>query len=189
MRLLLIFFLSCFWANAQQDLILASIAQADVCTPDPNEVVTDAMAASDPNCNEADATTGWGSFGGTSTIASVGTDVVEGSYKIVITTPDGTSSSWVYGLPGTEAASDTFTVTFWAKTNGGCDATMSLWGNCTGGPSGVDVTTSWVEYTYNITATGNGVYLRFYPDGGGEGGCGAADDNIQIDNLSVIATN
>ena len=156
------------------------------CTDDPNEYMTDLNACS--ICNEANTTDGWSVWSGDAVLSTSSDNVQGGNYKIVATTPSGTSTSVVYTIPGS-LDTDEYDVNFWARTNGGCDATMSLWINCTGGPSGVDVTTSWVEYTYSITATADTVRLRFYPDGGGEGGCGAPGDTIEIDNLSIIKTN
>ncbi|PXX26298.1 hypothetical protein C7967_11560 [Thalassospira sp. 11-3] len=157
------------------------------CAPDPNEKATDLNAANDPNCTEADSTAGWAVYSGDAVITSAGTDVYCGASKIVITTPTGTSSSVTYSIADPTNGS-TYTVTFWARTNGGCDATMSAWINCTGGPAGVDVTTTWTQYTYNITTTNTWARLRFYPDGGGESGCGAPGDTIEIDCLSIIKT-
>ena len=186
-----IFFFICSVGYGQHEaMLLASQEQyRNECSPDVNERYTTANAASDPNCNEVDGTSGWSNFGGDGVVTSEETDVYCGTSKIVITTAAGNSTSFVFSIPGTESNGDTFTVSFWGKDNGSCAAQATVWSNCTGGPSGVNMTTTWTQYTYNITATADGVRLRFYPDTGGGGDCGAPGDNIQIDCISIIKTN
>ena len=52
------------------------------CTADPNEKHISSNAASDPNCNEANATTGWFQFTSTNSVNS--SDFNVGSYSIQV---------------------------------------------------------------------------------------------------------
>lgn len=154
------------------------------CVVDPNEQLTAANAASDPVCNEADAITGYGSgSGGVNTSQSV--EVHDGSWAIKNTSPDGVISYANVSIPGS-GSGDEFTVTVWVKSTQGSNPRITAWQNVSsGGPSSVSVTSSWVEHTFNITASG-AVTMRYYSAAtGGDD----PDDNIFIDNLSVIKTN
>lgn len=150
------------------------------CTADPNEQYTTANAASDPNCNEANATTGF--VGNNNTLTSDGDSNV-GDYAIkgVATT---TSGAYLY-YRFSATAGDTFTVTWDEKKTIGTTQTVTAWQNCTGGPSWDAIGTSWTSESYNITASSTGdVEMRFYSSNGGNIG-----DDVFVDNISIVKTN
>lgn len=148
------------------------------CSPDANEQHTESNAASDPNCNEANATTGWSNVGGTLTSD---TDSDTGTYALKHVSSDGSNDRAEYNLTITNG--DTFDISFRAKGTG--DAKMTLWTNLTGSPNNVSVTGTYTTYNYSVTATATGTaILRFYSSQGG-----SASDEIFIDNLSIIKTN
>lgn len=161
---------------------------ANACTADPNEFAITANASSDPNCNEANATTGFvqGSGSGTITLTSETATPSVGTYFISIDSPSGGAARWAdYSF--TAAVNDTFTVTWDSKKTQGAGSHATSWQGCTGGPSfnaaGNGV---WENETASITATATTVTLRFYAS---TSGAGAAGDNYFVDNLSIIKTN
>lgn len=151
------------------------------CTADPNEWHTQANAASDPNCNEADATTGWTSAG--ANIFSVTDDPQVGTYHLEFRAFNGLNNRAEYTFSAT--ASDTFTVSWKDRQDIGTNGNVYNWGNCTGGPNYVPSST-WTDRSFNITVTSTGtVTLRWYASDGS----GSAGDEIDLDNLSIIKTN
>lgn len=155
------------------------------CVPNVNEQYTVADAASDPNCNEANAiASGWAGFE-TNITKTIVTDPHEGTYahKFEVTTGGSISyASYRFAV----VSGETFTVSFYAKSSQGAQVRLTAWQNVTGGASSVTPTASYALYTYNITASSTGTAeLRFYA--GSTGAC-VTGDNIFIDNMSIIKT-
>jgi hypothetical protein len=169
------------------DTLLASSANPtwfdySACSPDANEQAVTANATSDPNCNEADAFTGF-SNNGLSTLESSSVDPQTGLYHLRMVSADGNFDRAEYTFSVTSG--DTFTITYWAKeavgTNGGFASPLLLSGSTTD-----NWTSTWTQYTQNVTATGTGTAtIRFYA----AFGTGVTGDTAYVDNLSIVKTN
>lgn len=160
------------------------------CTPDPNEKYITANAASDLNCNESNATTGWTKFedGSVINLESVADTDGDSTYSIKATITSAAAGAPSIRYLFAATAGDTFTVTVRAKKGQGDRVRLRDWQNCTGGPDNVDVTSSYVDYTYNITATATGnveirMVLWIFS------GTPTVGDNGSISKVSVIKTN
>jgi len=183
MRLFLIIFIFGFWASAQGTPNPYVLFPAG-CTPDPNEQHTAANAASDPNCNEADDTAGWTNAAGEGSFTSDATDPAVGGHALKKQTTGGSASYCFYSLSITSG--DTFTVTYRIKSTQGSLARSTAWTNVTGETTRT-ATSTWTEYTENITASATGTaQIRFYASINTSGVNG---DNIFVDDLSIIKTN
>lgn len=181
-NLIYIFFLLPLFVSAQvPDLLMASYQQANACSADANEQATTANASSDPNCNEANATTGWAGLG--ATIAVESSDVNTGSYAIKITTTAATGNAQ-YTLSATSG--DTFDVSFYVKAvtdAGGTSARDAT--NCTGAYYATPLPSSWTLVSYSITASSTGnILIRVFP------GISDTIGNVTlVDDFSIIKTN
>lgn len=155
------------------------------CTPDANEKYITANAASDPNCNEADATTGW-TTGGTGTTVTTSTDSTDGTYSLVGNTTGGVPAWIQYNFSVTSG--DTYTISFNAKkATSDFETKITNWTGLTGSPSAVNITTSWVTYSYDVTASSTGTAtIRFYVSAGSGG---TSSNKFYADNISIIKTN
>ena len=155
------------------------------CTADANEQYTTANAASDPNCNEANATTGWGGVGN-QTLSSVSESDGLSNYAIQSVINEGADSGY-FNSDFAATAGDTFTVKVVAKQTVGSNARIAAWTNISSGaPNEVTLTTSYVEYTYNITAAATGnISMRFYAS---RNASGFEFDAMRIKSISVIET-
>ena len=161
----------------------ASYEQANVgCTPDANEVHTQSNAISDPNCNESNATTGWASVGSTTTSVTTGPQV--GSYHFRVLSNDGSSDRIEYDFAVTSG--DTYTITFDAYQVVGTGARITSWVGFSNAPSSQTISAvDWETKTYNVTANITGTAkIRIYV-----AQAGATNDEIYLDNFSIIKTN
>lgn len=159
------------------------------------EIHTQANAASDPNGNEANATTGWSLGTGTTAAPTLTSDADSdtGDYSLkVMNTLTGSSyMRYYFGV----TAGEIFRVKWNAKSTQGSNAYATAWQNCTGGPNfdppGVDGGSKsvWAAQGdsgngYLITATATGsIELRFY---GSSSAGGVNGDNYFVDNLSIV---
>ncbi len=157
------------------------------CTADPNEFHTQANAASDPNCNEADATVGWSA--GTAQVGlSSSTDSDTGTYALrgVKNSSGGGAGYISYFFSAT--AGDTFDVTWRSKKTNGAFSYSTNWQNCTGWTAfnapGNGVYEDETE-SITVTTTGN-VEIRFYTDSDGSG---VGGEDYFADKLSIVHTN
>lgn len=182
-RLLFIFALMLGLSASGQDIINSFIWEAG-CTADPNEQLTDANAAADAYCNEANATTGFGTNGGGGTLTS-DSDSSVGDYAIKLDTPANTVGYIIEVISVT--AGDQFTVSWDAKEAGtGADGRATAWTNVVSAVNEF-FTTSYATYSVNIEASATGtIQMRFYASpGGGQGNA----RQVFLDNLSVKKTN
>ena len=183
-KLIYIFILFSFVGFSQSPLVLASIQQATPsCTPDANEIHTESNAASDPNCNESNATTGWINASAGSLTSVSDTDT--GLYAIKHTATSGGINN-IARYSFAVVSGETFTVVVRVKRGTGAFVRMTNWTNVSGGPSNVVPGTSYSEYTYNLTATATGTAnLNFYSSSNSSGEAGS---EIFISTMSVIKT-
>ena len=137
------------------------------------ELYVGSNAAADPNGTETNASTGW--VGSTMTVASTSADKYAGTYSIYGSSPATSGSYIYYSFP--TGIGNQYTVTFWAK-RGATGATQYAGFYAMTGYSNALLTSSWAQYTFTVTATGNYAYLRFY---------GGADANadLYVDNISI----
>ena len=156
------------------------------CTPLANNQHTEANAASDPNCNEANATTGWSRTPVGATLSSVQNASV-GQYSLRLEQNSAGAFYMLYTFAATSG--DVFEVNWDWRSTQGSNVFATAWQNVTGGPSFLGgVTSVWASApTQTITASSTGnIELRFYSSSAGSGAIG---DNIYIDNLSIVKTN
>lgn len=182
----ILLFLIPFMGLAQQDLILASIQQANACTPDPNQQYIESSAISDPNCNESNTIAGWTGNAGTIDLATT-TDSFEGTYAMIGTMNTGATAAYMQRTI-TATSGDTFNVMVRIKTTQSTGNTgFTAWTNVSsGGPASdyIEPGDGWVLKTYSITVSGNFI-IRGYASTGGSGAIG---DNLIMDVLSIIET-
>ena len=156
--------------------------QQTVCVASPTEKHTNANAASDPNCNEANSTSGW-AITGSATIGVSSTEFTEGIYSIELTSSGAASDEFAH-FSFSGVASTSYTVTWWAKVNTVHDQEVKNWGNGAGTPV-FTPSTSWTQYTHVFTATATAsTQLRFYVNDGAT----PAGGKFFIDGLSITET-
>jgi hypothetical protein len=157
------------------------------CTANVNEKYIESSAASDPNCNESNSVGSFGSNNPANMTITTTTDADTGTYAIenkMILGGVGAYGSYLIG----SINGDTYTITYRMKTTQSTGSTgVTAWENVTGGPVSdyIEPAAGWVTRTHNVTATGD-IRMRFYASAGATG---ALNDNIIIDNLSIIKTN
>lgn len=152
------------------------------CTPDPNELFTTANAASDPNCNEANGTSGITNDAGTLTVST--SEVNVGTYALQHVA--GAANGHRFRISFNVTNGNTYTFSWDEYQSVGTDGivhTVSGAGNVTGEPSFRDIATGgWTSDSVVMTATATGtVEIAFYSANGG-----ASGDTIHIDNISII---
>ena len=143
------------------------------------ELHTDANAASDPNGNEANATTGWTDGASTGDLTSE-SDPYAGTYALQYSAGDTNSERMELLL--TVENGETYRVTFWAKRGSqGTDQQVASWdGIASGGPSSVSIaSTSYAEFSYDVVTNDTTLTIRVYA-------CvsGASGDKVVVDNLT-----
>lgn len=138
------------------------------------ELYVGSNAAADPNGTETNSSTGWATAN-TMTVAATSADKYAGTYSIYGSAPASSASYIYYSFP--TGIGNQYTVTFWAK-RGATGATQYASFYAMTGYSNTPLTSSWAQYTFTVTATGNFAYLRFY---------GGADANadLYVDNISI----
>lgn len=117
------------------------------------ELFTSANAASDPNGNEANATTGWSSSTSSIDITVEPTDVNVGSYAILGTANQATTFARL-GISFPVTNGDSYEIKWDGKEGAGADARLYLFTNVSG--TAQSMTTSWASYTKTVTATTTG---------------------------------
>ena len=152
------------------------------CTPDPNELFTTANAASDPNCNEANGTSGITNDAGTLTVST--SEVNVGTYALQHVA--GAANGHRFRISFNVTNGNTYTLSWDEYQSIGTEGivhTVSGAGNVTGEPSFRDIATGgWTSDSVVMTATATGtVEIAFYSANGG-----ASGDTIHIDNISII---
>ena len=132
-----------------------------LCTADPNEYHVDGNAASDPYCNEADATTGW-SVGTSGTIYVDSTEAYEGDYCLYVE-GDGTNYGYMY-KDFTCAIGDNLVVSYAAKSDSPSlnDTSIAGWSGVDTSPNNNYVSSSWAEYNHTMVATATTVRVKFF---------------------------
>jgi len=141
------------------------------------EIHTQANAASDPNGNEADATTGWNGTG--VTVTSVTTDPQTGTYHLKGVGADGSADRMEYDF--TAVIGKKYYISFWAKRGAqGTVQKVISWEGLTPSPDEM-ITSSWARYTYEVTATATAAKIRIYVAVTG----GEANDEVYVDNVSI----
>ena len=146
--------------------------------PDFNEIHTQANAASDPNTNEANATTGWAGVG--CTLTSVTTDPQTGTYHLKGVAADGNADRIEYDF--TAISGYKYYISFWAKRGAqGTVQNISSWTGVTTSPNEAIAVGDWAEYTYEVTANDTTIKIRIYAAVTG----GAAGDEVYVDNVSI----
>ena len=140
-----------------------------------SEMHTSANAASDPNGNEANATTGWGITGGTFTSDSSAPQTGTYSLKLSSAFDDRMEFYPTYTL-GTWYAHKLY-----AKYSGFQAGSLNGWTNLSTALSNETLTTSWVNYIISgrATATGEAVIRIYCPYNGVE------TSAAEVDNYSL----
>ncbi|GAF84349.1 unnamed protein product, partial [marine sediment metagenome] len=142
-----------------------------------SEIHTQANAASDPNGNEADATTGWGAIRVTLTSESI--DPQTGSYHLKAVAMDGVLDRTDYSFTG--AIGKKYRISIWAKRGAqGTDQRIKDFTGLTPSPNDY-LTDTWVEYIYYVTATSTVAKIKIYAGRD----VGEAGDEVYIDNVSI----
>jgi len=140
------------------------------------EIHTDANAASDPNSNEADATTGWSDI--QVTLTSDSGDPQTGTYALKGVADDGDTDRIEYDFTAVVGA--TYKVSIWAKRGAqGTSQFFQNWTNIAIPQTSISSAT-WTEYTFFVVATGTAAKIRAYA-----AGAGAAGDEVFVDNVSI----
>lgn len=138
-------------------------------------------AASDPNGNESNSTAGWTTS--VATLTSVTSPKSTGSYAIEVTANAQFASFAEFPINFTTG--DVITVTFWCRQTVGSNGEIHVTGdtaNITGEPLLITPSPTGQNYSYTLTATGNGtIQWRFYASNGGNIG-----DKVVFDNFSAI---
>jgi len=141
-----------------------------------SEIHTDANAASDPNSNEADATTGWSDI--QVTLTSDSGDPQTGTYALKGVADDGDTDRIEYDFTAVVGA--TYKVSIWAKRGAqGTSQFFQNWTNIAIPQTSISSAT-WTEYTFYVVATGTAAKIRVYA-----AGTGAAGDEVFVDNVSI----
>ena len=147
------------------------------------ELHVSANAASDPNSNEADATTGWGVGGSAGSIASVA-DPQTGTYALKMTSGDAGAERAELSI--TVASGSIYRVKFWAKQGAqGTSCGVQSWTGVVTSPSEEISTASYALYSYDVTTNSTTLLIRIYASDPTFGPGGASGDEVLFDNLSV----
>ena len=141
------------------------------------ELHDDGNAASDPNGNETDATTGW--TGSETTITSVSTDPQTGTYHLRCVADEGTNDRAEHSE--TVVSGQEYQVSMWVRVIVGTDAIFKAWTGITASPSLDILDTAWKQYVFNVTTNATTLLTRTYV----AGDSGSAADEIYIDNVSI----
>jgi len=144
-----------------------------------SEMHTDANAASDPNGNEADATTGWSVVGTPSTFASATEGTETGSYSIhCVVDANGEG----FNKEFTTVANQLYRLKFDSKRGGG-DAhriDIGVSGDFTSIYTQTGIANaSFAETVVYFTASGTSTFIQFREAGGND------DADFYVDNLSL----
>jgi hypothetical protein len=137
------------------------------------ELNTSANATSDPNGNEANATTGWGAIGVTNSVES--SDVNTGSYALKVVAADGTADR-AY-LDRTTASRKWRAVRMAAKAVSGSKWSLRASGALT--LPNVPITSSWANYIYVTKKSADYTSDNAWCEGG------TAADTSLVDNVSI----
>lgn len=182
MKILIIMLLFCFGAYGQQDLVLASIQQADVsCTPDANEQNTTASVTSDDYCNESDNISNWLNSGADAvTISLESSDTDTGLYAVKLVSDAGGTEFSYLSFPGLSGQATTIKLRF--KQTVGSNASFLAAGTSPTGSTAI--TDEWTEHEFETTPSGT-VILRLYP--AGPTGNGDPEDAVLVSLVSVIS--
>jgi len=142
------------------------------------ELHVSANAASDPNGNEADATTGWTDEGASAIIASIA-DPFVGTYALEVTAGDTSSERMELSLTVENGAS--YRVSFNAKRGAqGNQQKVLSWAGVVSSPSDTIDSTSYAPFSYDVTTNATTIIIRIYACDNGSIG-----DSVIADNVSV----
>ena len=142
------------------------------------ELHTQANAASDPNGNEANDTTGWTTP--SCTLTSVTIDPQTGTYHLKAVADDGCYNRIYYSF--TAIVGQRYYVSLWAK-RGAQGTTQRIW-RWTGVETSPDEEIAegdWAKYTYTVTASDTTIVVRI-----DAAVTGAAGDEVYVDNVSIL---
>jgi hypothetical protein len=116
---------------------------------------------------------------------SVSNDAYDGDYSISIKNTGGAfSTRREYDFTGVDGQD--YEIKIWAKKISGANVRFAAWTGFTSSPSTSISSTSWTEYTFNLTASGTAQKIRVYPSS--DSGTAAIGDEVLIDNITIIAT-
>jgi len=139
---------------------------------------TQANAASDPNGNEANATTGWSTLGAL-ILTSSGVGPHEGDWCLKGLAGDAANEGMKYSF--TAVIGKFYKIVIWARRGAqGTTQRFYNWQGCTGADT-INITSeSWIEYTFQVCATATTIEIRAYANA-----AGAANDAVKVDNVSI----
>lgn len=143
-----------------------------------SEIHTQSNAASDPNGNAANATTGW--VGANATLTSDASAPQTGTYSLKGVATTSTFESINYAF--TAVVGQMYKVTIWAKRGSqGTDQGIRSWGNMSDFEAVLIESTNWTKYTIYATATTTAPIIRVYS----VWTTGAIGDEVYVDNVSI----
>lgn len=143
-----------------------------------SEMHTAANAASDPNENEANATTGW-SVRGTCILSSSSVSPLVGFWCLKGTADVGSNEAIKHDFA--TVAGRVYRVSIWAKRGAkGVTQLFRDWEGCTI-PVTAITTTTWTEYVFYVTATSTNIEIRVYANSESA----PIDDEVYVDNVSI----
>jgi len=141
------------------------------------EIHVQANAASDPNSNEANATTGWAASGvPAATLTSDGAAPQVGTYNLKAASAGAGSGRIEYAF--TSVVGTWYRLTCGGKRVGALTTLWSAWANVFNSASNQSLALAWTNYIFTFRTTTTAPVIRLYVSG-------ASDDEGHTDNFSL----